>query len=66
MPENTLPELLEASKAIGGIYGSNSHYTEGLARRIEATEKKVPDLTVGELMQLHAEHNAYYNQIHEQ
>jgi hypothetical protein len=64
MPENTYPELLEASKAIGGIYGSNSHYTEGLARRIEATGKKVADLTVGELMQLHAEYNAYYNKIH--
>lgn len=64
MPENTLTELLEASKAIGGIYGSNSHYTEGLARRIEATGKSVMELTVAELMQLHDEYSAYYNQIH--
>jgi hypothetical protein len=64
MPENTLSELLEASKAIGDIYGGNSRYTEGLARRIDETGKTVGELTVAELMRLHDEHNAYYNKIH--
>jgi hypothetical protein len=60
---STVDDLLEASRVIGEIVESNGQYTDGLVRRIERTGKTVNELTVCELMALHAEHNEYYNKI---
>lgn len=60
---STKDDLLEASRVIGQLIGSNGHYTDGLVRRIDETGKTVGELTVAELMRLHDEHNAYYNKI---
>jgi hypothetical protein len=57
--------LIDACVEIGGIAECNALYTEGLRRRIIATGKAVEDMTVAELLALHRQHNAWFNQTYE-
>ena len=60
----TEQELIEVCREIGGIAGSNGHFTDGLARIIEATGKSIQDLSVCELLHLAREYNKTFNRIH--
>jgi hypothetical protein len=60
----TTNELMIASLEIGAIHSSNPNYTEGIARKVDATGKPLAALTVGKLMQIIKEHNAAYNRMY--
>ena len=55
---------LEVCAEIGGIAESNGRYTAGLSDRIAATCKTIEDLTVRELLDLHHQHNEFFNRVH--
>lgn len=57
-------DFLESCMEIGAIAESSWIYTDGLERKIEATGKRFEDLTVGELIQLHREHNDWFNKTY--
>jgi hypothetical protein len=49
---STHTDLLDASRAIGGIFECAEWYTEALAGLIVLSGKRVQDLTVRELIEL--------------
>ena len=55
---------LDVCAEIGGIAESNGRYTAGLSERIAATGKAIEDLTVRELLDLHRQHNEWFNSVH--
>jgi len=58
---STINDLLSVAEQIGGITDSNGHFTEGLARRIDETGKKLADLTLSELIPLIDQYREFYN-----
>jgi len=58
---STVNDLLKVAEQIGGINDSNSHFVEGLARRIDEAEYYLEDLKVSELCALIEQHREFYN-----
>jgi len=60
----TEDQLIEVCQEIGGISGSNGHFTAGLARLLDNGRQSLIDMTVGELLQLSREYKEVFNRIH--
>jgi hypothetical protein len=58
---NAINDLLRITQQIGDIAESNSHFTKGLARRIEETGKQPDELTISELITLIEQYREFYN-----
>ena len=50
---------------IGGIAECNAGYTEGISRRIAATGKKIEDLRVRQLLEIHLSYGKWFNSLQE-
>ena len=59
----TEQQLSDAVSQIAAISETNPQYQAGLARKIVKSGKSVSDLTVSELLDLDARHNAYFNSL---
>lgn len=57
-------EDIELCVEIGGIAECSAVYTDGLAREIKATGKRLEDLTLGELVRTHRRYKERFNRIH--
>jgi len=56
--------LIDACQEIGGIAEANVSYMAGIARRIAKTGKSLEELTVAELLAIHRDYNAFYNELY--
>lgn len=59
---DTTRQLLEASREIGGLSGMAHWAFAGMVARVESTGKPLRDLTVGELLDLVARHDASHRE----
>lgn len=60
----TEDQLIEVCREIGGISGSNGHFTAGLARLLDNGEQPLLDMKVGELLSLFKEYKETFNRVH--
>lgn len=60
----TEDQLIEVCREIGGISGSNSHFTAGLARLLDNGGQEFLTMTVGELLSLSREYKETFNRVH--
>lgn len=56
--------LIEVCREIGGISGSNSHFSAGLARLLDNGGQAILTMTVGELLSLSREYKETFNRVH--
>lgn len=60
----TEAQLIEVCQEIGGISGSNGHFTAGLARLLDNGEQSLLTMKVGELLTLSREYRENFNRVH--
>lgn len=61
----TEDQLIEVCREIGGIPGSNNHFTAGLARLLDNGRQAILTMTVGELLSLFREYKETFNRVHD-
>ena len=59
--KNHQSHLLHTFAELATLSGNNGHYTDGLCRKINETGKAIEELTVAELLEIHHQHNAWFN-----
>jgi len=57
-------EIIEVSRAIGSIAGSNAHFTAELARLLDNGSQPLVCMQIGELLLLLGEYKKTFNRIH--
>lgn len=57
-------ELVQVCRELGGIAGSNRGFTSGLAALIEKGGKPLDAMSIGELLAMLEQHQAFYNKIY--
>ncbi len=60
----TEQQIIEACQEIGGIAGSNGHFTAGLARWFDNGDQRFLDTTIKDFLSLYREYRETFNRIH--
>ncbi len=60
----TEQQIIEASREIGGIAGSNCHFTAGLARLFDNGDQRFLDTSIKDFISIYREYQESFNRVH--